>query len=56
MEKEKIEALCRGSHKAFEDIFIMYFRKVKIFINGIIKSDSDAEELAQDVFVKLWKN
>ena len=53
MEKTKIEALSRGDHKAFEDFFIIYFRRVKIFISGIIKSDVDAEELAQDVFVKL---
>jgi len=56
MEKAKIEALCNGNHKAFEDIFIMYFRRVKVFIVGIIKSDADAEELAQDVFIKLWLN
>ena len=56
MEKTKIEALSRGDHKAFEDFFIIYFRRVKIFISGIIKSDVDAEELAQDVFVKLWQN
>lgn len=56
MDKLKIEDLCCGSHKAFEDIFVMYFRRVKIFINGIIKSDVDAEELTQDVFVKLWVN
>jgi len=48
--------LCNGNHKAFEDIFIMYFRRVKVFIVGIIKSDADAEELAQDVFIKLWLN
>ena len=56
MEKEKIEALCSGNHRVFEEVFIIYFRKVKVFINGIIKSDADAEELAQDVFVKLWKS
>lgn len=54
MEKTQIEALCSGDHKAFEEIFILYFNRVKIFINGIIKSDADAEELAQDIFVKLW--
>jgi len=56
MEKAKVEALCNGNHKAFEDIFILYFRRVKVFIGGIIKSDVDAEELAQDVFIKLWLN
>ena len=54
MKKENIEALRRGNHKAFEDIFIAYFHKVKFFICGIIKSEADAEELAQDIFFKLW--
>ena len=56
MEKEKIEALRGGNHKAFEDVFLAYFQKVRLFIGGIVKSDVDAEELAQDVFVKLWTN
>ncbi|KAF5066659.1 Sigma-70 region 2 [anaerobic digester metagenome] len=56
MEKETIEALRKGNHKAFEEVFLFYFKKVRLFIDGIIKSDADAEELAQDVFVKLWTN
>lgn len=49
-------ALREGDTEVFEDIFIAYFGKVKYFIKGLVKSDSDAEELAQDVFVKLWIN
>ncbi len=49
-------ALREGSHKAFEKIFIAYFNKTKTFINGYIKSDADAEELAEDIFVNLWIN
>lgn len=56
MEKDKVEALCKGNHKAFEDLFIAYFQRVKLFICGIIKSEADAEELTQDVFVRLWTN
>lgn len=50
------KALREGDAEAFEEIFITYFGKVKYFINGLLKSDADAEELAQDVFVKLWIN
>ena len=56
MVKEVLIALKNGDHKAFEVIFITYFNKVKHFINGLVKSESDAEELAQEVFVKLWVN
>ena len=56
MVKEILVALKGGDHKAFEVIFVTYFNKVKYFINGLVKSESDAEELAQEVFVKLWVN
>lgn len=51
-----LEALRQGSHKAFETVFIAYYNKTKTFINGYIKSDSDAEELTEDLFVNLWMN
>ena len=54
MENNKIEALKSGDEKVFEELFIAYFSKVRAFINGIIKSEDDAEELAQDIFVKIW--
>lgn len=49
-------AIKEGDEKAFEMVFVTYFNKVKYFIFGLIKSEEDAEELAQDIFVKLWVN
>lgn len=37
-------------------MFMKYFPKVKYFINSFVKSNSVAEELAQDVFMKIWEN
>lgn len=54
--KETYEALKNGDHKAFEAIFLAYYKRVKYFILGLVKSEEDAEELAQEVFVKLWTN
>lgn len=56
MDIETVKALQHGDHKAFEDIFLTYFDKVKYFLNGLLRSESDAEELAQDIFVNLWVN
>lgn len=56
MEISTIEALKNGDHKAFEEVFMAYFDKVKYLLNGLLRSESDAEELAQDIFVKLWVN
>lgn len=51
-----LEALKIGDHKAFETVFIAYYNKTKDFICGYLKSESDAEELAEDLFVNLWEN
>jgi len=53
---EVLLSLKKGNHKAFEKVFIAYFNKVKHFIEKIIRSEIDAEELTQDIFVKLWTN
>lgn len=42
--------------KKFEQFFIITFPKVKAFAWKILKSEDDAEDIAQDVFVKLWDN
>jgi len=33
-----------------------YFPKMKYFISHFVKSDAIAEELSQDIFMKLWEN
>lgn len=38
----------------FERLFISYFPGVKTFIAAILKSETEAEDLAQDLFVRLW--
>lgn len=56
MDITTIEALQNGDHKAFEEVFLTYFDRVKYLLTGLLRSESDAEELAQDIFVKLWIN
>lgn len=42
--------------RKFEQFFIVTFPKVKAFAWKILKSEEDAEDVAQDIFVKLWDN
>lgn len=56
ISKETVDKLRNGDHKAFDKVFIAYFNKIKYFINGLICSEDDAEELTQEIFVKLWIN
>ncbi|MCE5179385.1 MAG: RNA polymerase sigma-70 factor [Porphyromonadaceae bacterium] len=39
----------------FEEIFVQYFSKVRSFAAILLKSEQEAEDVAQDIFVKLWE-
>lgn len=41
--------------REFEEIFIQYFPKVRTFATILLKSEQEAEDIAQDIFVKLWE-
>lgn len=41
---------------AFQAFFYRYHTKVFYFILHIVKRDAEAEELTQDVFLKIWVN
>ncbi len=55
-EKHNIEKIASGDHHAFQGMFMEYFPKMKYFIMHIVKSESIAEELSQDIFMKVWIN
>lgn len=55
-EKQLVEELVQGNHDAFRQLFVRYYPKVRYFILGLIKTEAEAEDLTQDVFVKLWTN
>ncbi len=54
VDKNTISELRNGSHRAFELVFNAFFGRIKAFIHGYVKSEADAEELAEEVFVGLW--
>ena len=51
MENDK-----RQMEKDFQSFFTVNFPKVKNFARKLLKSDEDAEDVAQDVFCKLWQH
>jgi len=51
-----LSALQKGNHQAFEKVFILYYKKVKIFILGYVKTMADAEDLTEETFLGLWLN
>jgi len=55
LETELVKALSKGEIKAFNDLFQIYGNRLFRFGLGYLKSVPDAEELVQDVFMKIWE-
>jgi RNA polymerase sigma-70 factor (ECF subfamily) len=55
-EAKLVENIALGDHAAYKEIFLKYFPKVKYFIAHFVKSETIAEDLAQEIFIKLWEN
>jgi RNA polymerase sigma-70 factor, ECF subfamily len=55
-EPEAIRAAQDGDSSAFEFLYALHSRHVYRVILGILKNDSDAEDLTQQVFLSLFRN
>ncbi|MBI9063764.1 MAG: RNA polymerase sigma-70 factor [Marinilabiliaceae bacterium] len=55
IDKEIIKGLIKEDAKAFEDLYKMYGRRLYVFAFDYLKSKDDAEEVVQEVFVKIWE-
>lgn len=51
-----VELLKRDSPVAFQQFFNSYSQKLYRFALSYLKSDADAEEIVQEVFLKLWES
>ena len=49
-----VKSLKRGNTAALEKLFLRYYSIVRQFINSIIKRNDIAEDLAMEVFMKVW--
>lgn len=55
-DNELVHLLQRGNVKAFDLLFEGYSSKLFGFALKYLKNEADAEELVQEVFVKVWEN
>jgi len=46
----------KGDLKAFDIIFKKYSRRLYVFVFRYVKQEADAEEIVQEVFIKIWKS
>lgn len=55
-EQELLQQIAVGSEAAFAEIFYRYHQQLGAFIYQLTASKDLAEEVVQDVFLKIWEN
>ncbi len=53
-EKHILQLISEDDGNAFRELFDWYYPKVKVFLSTIISTEEDVDDLAQNVFVKIW--
>lgn len=53
-EKELILGLKQSSLSAYKTLFLEYYSIIHRFLTAIIKDDAAAEDVAQNIFLKVW--
>lgn len=56
INKNILETLAEGNQEVFQKLFCMFQPKVHAFALGLIKNMTDADDITQIVFMKLWTN
>ena len=55
-EKELLLLLLKGNEQAFEKIYKLYSARLYGNLLKLVKSEAEAQEILQDVFLKIWEN
>ncbi len=53
-DRDILMRIAEGDAAAFREVFDLYYPKVLAFMAAYARTRGDAEDLAQNVFVKLW--
>ena len=56
IESQRVTALKKGDALAFDELFGVYGKRLYHFSLGYLKSRQEAEEVVQDVFMRIWHN
>lgn len=54
LDQTLIQEIAQGSETAFEELFNKYYPTVYQYLLKVVKSKEIAEEIASDIFLKLW--
>jgi RNA polymerase sigma-70 factor (family 1) len=54
-EKRLLHLVAKGDAQAFREFFDLYKNRIFVFVEQLIHSKADAEEIVQDTFLKVWQ-
>lgn len=53
-DKELAEGIVKGDESCYERLFLRYYVIVRKFISSFIGNEQAAEDLSQELFIRLW--
>lgn len=53
---EILESLRLGSHGAYQTVYLHWRKPIYLLLLRLTGSEADAEDITQDVFIKVWEN
>ncbi len=56
IDESLVKRFANGDMSAFDSIYSVFDQKLQKFVFTLIKSESDTEDIVQEVFVKVWEN
>ena len=58
MDEERLylAALARDDRSAIDALYLKYAAKTEEFLYRMLKDHSEAEDITQDIFLKIWRN
>ncbi len=56
LESKWVSSLKKGDANAFDELFQLFGKRLYHFSLGYLKSKPEAEEVVQEVFMKIWHN
>lgn len=50
------QRICDGNETALTELYRLFYTRLHHFCSSVVRLSEDAEEIVEDVFVKLWAN
>ncbi|MDR1415642.1 MAG: sigma-70 family RNA polymerase sigma factor [Odoribacteraceae bacterium] len=50
-----LRSLKKGDHRAYEKVYLHYADAVHDFLTQLTRSEEDAREITQEIFIRLWE-